>query len=136
MDANPSTSSTSAPYPHSVKFYDDDASLGRTVAEFLAPGLLERQPAIVIATASNRLGEVSTHAESIYQRVRSEVETPENVGKMMVIDTQSGDFEIDPQHIPAWRRLQQRQPKGEFFAIRIGYKAAESFSGMLSRREP
>jgi len=54
MDANHSESSTSAPYPHSVKFYDDEASLGRTVAEFLAPGLLERLPAIVIATPDNR----------------------------------------------------------------------------------
>ena len=88
------------------------------------------------ATPISRLGEVSALAESIYQGVRSQIETPENVGKMMVIDTQSGDFEIDPQHIPAWRRLKQRQPQGEFFAIRIGYKAAESFSGMLSRREP
>lgn len=88
------------------------------------------------ATANNRLGQVSALAESIYQELRSEVETPENVGKMMVIDTQGGDFEIDPQHIPAWKRLKQRQPEGDFFAIRIGFKAAESFSGMLSRRDP
>jgi hypothetical protein len=37
-----------------VKFYDDEASLGRTVAEFLAPGLLQRLPAIVIAIPANR----------------------------------------------------------------------------------
>jgi MEDS: MEthanogen/methylotroph, DcmR Sensory domain len=40
----------SASYPHSVKFYSDEHALGRTVAEFLAPGLRERLPAIVIAT--------------------------------------------------------------------------------------
>ena len=54
MDLNHSGTGTSASYPHSVKFYDDDASLGRTVAEFLAPGLLQREPAIVIATPGNR----------------------------------------------------------------------------------
>src|ERR1044071_9355957 len=54
MDVKRSASNNSALYPHSVKFYDDEASLGRTVAEFLAPGLLERQPAIVIATSRNR----------------------------------------------------------------------------------
>src|ERR1043166_5249317 len=54
MDVNTSSSGASTPYPHSVKFYDDEASLGRTVAEFLAPGLLERLPAIVIATPDNR----------------------------------------------------------------------------------
>ncbi len=54
MDASPSKTATSALYPHSVKFYNDEASLARTVAEFLAPGLLERLPAIVIAIPDNR----------------------------------------------------------------------------------
>ncbi len=43
-----------AAYPHAVKFYNDAESLGRTVADFLAPGLRERQPAIVIATPPHR----------------------------------------------------------------------------------
>ena len=54
MDVNPSLSGGSAAYPHSVKFYDDEQSLGRTVAEFLAPGMLQRLPAIVIATPEHR----------------------------------------------------------------------------------
>ena len=54
MDANPSTPSPSAGYPHAVKFYEDEPSLGRTVADFLAPGLRNREPAIVIATADHR----------------------------------------------------------------------------------
>jgi hypothetical protein len=54
MDVNPSVSGCSAAYPHSVKFYDDEQSLGRTVAEFLAPGMLQRLPAIVIATPEHR----------------------------------------------------------------------------------
>lgn len=54
MDVNHSASGTSAKYPHSVKFYDDERALGRTVAEFLAPGLQQRLPAIVIATPDHR----------------------------------------------------------------------------------
>lgn len=54
MDVKHSASSTSAQYPHSVKFYDDEESLGRTVAEFLAPGLQQRLPAIVIASPAHR----------------------------------------------------------------------------------
>jgi hypothetical protein len=49
------TPSHSAAYPHAVKFYEDAVSLGRTVAEFLAPGLQERLPAIIIATPPHRL---------------------------------------------------------------------------------
>jgi len=54
MSTNGVHSGESAEFPHSVKFYKDDASLGRTVAEFLAPGLLKHEPAIVIATPEHR----------------------------------------------------------------------------------
>jgi hypothetical protein len=54
MDASQSESTSSAAYPHAVKFYEDDEALGRTVAEFLAPGLRAGQPAIVIATPEHR----------------------------------------------------------------------------------
>jgi hypothetical protein len=53
-DATRSASDSWAAYPHAVKFYKDEESLGRSVAEFLAPGLLERLPAIVIATPAHR----------------------------------------------------------------------------------
>jgi hypothetical protein len=53
MDAPQPVSASSAAYPHAVKFYNDDDALGRTVAEFLAPGLRERLPAIVIATSEH-----------------------------------------------------------------------------------
>jgi hypothetical protein len=39
---------------HAVQFYGDEASLFTTVATFLSEGLIVRQPAIVIATASHR----------------------------------------------------------------------------------
>ena len=52
MDA--SDAAKSATYPHAVKFYNDDDALGRTVAEFLAPGLEHGLPAIVIATPEHR----------------------------------------------------------------------------------
>jgi len=54
METHPTTAAGHTTYPHAVKFYKDDRSLGRTVAEFLAPGLRERNPAIVIATPDHR----------------------------------------------------------------------------------
>jgi hypothetical protein len=38
-----------------VKFYNGERSLGRTVADFLEPGLRQSDPAIVIATAAHRM---------------------------------------------------------------------------------
>jgi hypothetical protein len=39
-----------------VKFYDDDSSLFATVAGFLAKGLVNGEPAVVIATEAHRSG--------------------------------------------------------------------------------
>jgi hypothetical protein len=39
---------------HAVRFYDDDASLCRIVADFLGDGLVAEQPAVVIAVPSHR----------------------------------------------------------------------------------
>ena len=73
MDVTPSVSGSSAAYPHAVKFYNDDASLGRTVAEFLAPGLREGQPAIVIATPEHRnliAGQLAAHGLNVAELER------------------------------------------------------------------
>jgi hypothetical protein len=55
MSIPESSAARSAAYPHTVKFYNDDRSLGRTVADFLEPGLRAAEPAIVIATAAHRM---------------------------------------------------------------------------------
>ena len=52
------TNHTSIPggHFHAVRFYDSPESLCRIVAEFLAEGLRERQPALAIATPEHRTG--------------------------------------------------------------------------------
>jgi hypothetical protein len=54
MEPKSSVNGSSVPYPQAVKFYSDEQSLGRTVAEFLAAGLRERQPAIAIVTPDHQ----------------------------------------------------------------------------------
>jgi hypothetical protein len=39
--------------------------------------------------------ELGERARNLYERLRAEVETPENVGKLIVLDMDSGDYEID-----------------------------------------
>lgn len=72
---------SSPTYPHAVKFYNDEASLGRTVAEFLAPGLRERLPAIVIATPAHR----QTISAELRDRL-VDVEQLERDGDLQMLD--------------------------------------------------
>lgn len=66
-------------------------------------------------------------AQELYERLRPDVETPENIGKLIVMDVESGDYEIDDSGIETSRRLQSRHPN----ALRIGYKAVETLGGIL-----
>ena len=75
-------------------------------------------------------------AEAVYLRLRSQLETPDKIGKMVIIEPESGDFEIDELGVRAARRLRERRKNGDLFGIRIGYKHAESFGGGLIRRDP
>jgi hypothetical protein len=78
--------------------------------------------------------DLSQRAQELYERdIRAKVETPENLGKIIVIDVDSGDYEIDDEGIESSRRLQARHPGAILYAIRIGYKTVESFDGMLER---
>ena len=76
-------------------------------------------------------------ARSLYeQRVRKQVETEENIGKMVIMDVDTGDFEIDPLGIESARKLRQRHPNAHLFGMRIGYNVAESFGGLIERTGP
>lgn len=71
-----------------------------------------------------------------YERLRPIVETPENIGKIIVIDIDSGDYEIDHMDelgFEASDRLQTRHPASKMFSIRIGYKAMETIGGVRER---
>jgi hypothetical protein len=74
--------------------------------------------------SSKRLtaNEIDRRGESLYNRsVRPLVEKPEHIGKQVVIDVESGDFEIDEDGLTASRRLLARRPDAALFGVRIGY---------------
>ena len=54
---------------------------------------------------------------------------PAQKGRMLVIDPESGDYEIDDRAIVASQRLRERHPDALFFTTKIGYKASISFGG-------
>lgn len=73
-------------------------------------------------------------AWDIYNQIRPRIETPENIGRMVIIDLESGDYEVgDETGLEASRRLRDRRPTSRRFGLRIGYKTAASFNGELER---
>ena len=72
------------------------------------------------ATEINK-SDIIERGEAIYQtRLRAQLETPENLGKVLVIDVESGNYEIGEDHITVSNRLKHQFPASKRFAMRIG----------------
>jgi hypothetical protein len=78
--------------------------------------------------------EVGKIATKIYENsIRAKVASAENIGEMVIIDIETGDYEIDENGLHAANRLSERHPDGRLFGIRIGYNVAASFGGVMER---
>lgn len=83
------------------------------------------------------LPDLGEQADAIYENeLRPIVETEANIGKILVLDPESGDYEIDAMGIETSLRLQARHPGARLYAYRIGYKAIATFGGDLERADP
>jgi hypothetical protein len=80
--------------------------------------------------------EISQRGKEIYQQhIRTHIETAENIGKIIAIDLDTGEYEIDTDLLAACHRLQEKQPDAVTWAERIGYDAVYAIGGTLVRTE-
>jgi hypothetical protein len=68
---------------HAVQFYGDDPSLFRTVAGFLSAGLINAEPAIVIATEPHRAGILEQLAARMI-----DVDQARRMGDLVLLDAE------------------------------------------------
>ena len=76
--------------------------------------------------------EMYDRARNWYEdRIRSVVETDENIGKVISIDVETGDYAIRPknQSMEATDEIIAKNPGTEVLQLRIGYPAVDSFGG-------
>jgi hypothetical protein len=74
--------------------------------------------------------EIVRRGEAIYQeRLRSLVETDKNTGKYVVIDIETGDYEVGDDHYATLRRAREKRPEAVLCGLRIGYSATGRIGG-------
>jgi hypothetical protein len=74
--------------------------------------------------------EVTAKADKIYQtQIRHLVETPGNIGKMLVVDVETGEYAIDANGVESAMMLKKKRPLARLFTFRIGSDATVSFGG-------
>ena len=78
--------------------------------------------------------DINERGEEIYkQRLRDLLETEENIGKLVSIDVDTGDYEVDADLLASGLRLQARRPQARMYGKRIGYDAVYAIGGSIHR---
>lgn len=66
--------------------------------------------------------EFARRRNEIYNRdIRPQVETESNKGKIVLVDIESGAWEIDADEVAASRRMDARLPDAQVWMVRVGY---------------
>ncbi len=75
-----------------------------------------------------------TRGKELYENViRAQVETPENIGKIVSINVETGEYEIGEDLVVTSRKLQAKQANAIIWAERIGFNAVYAVGGTLVR---
>jgi hypothetical protein len=67
------------------------------------------------------------------QHIRKFVETPANIGKMLTLDVETGEYRIGVNSIEGSIELKQNRPMARLFTLRIGHDVGVDFGGLSER---
>ena len=73
--------------------------------------------------------QIGQRGQALYdQTIKAQVEEA-NRGKFLILDVNTGDYEIDAEDLTASERLLARKPDAVLFGVRIGHRAAYRLGG-------
>jgi hypothetical protein len=79
--------------------------------------------------------ELARRGQQLYESgIRQQVEVG-NEGKIVAIDIETGDFEVDETVMGATDRLFERQPDAQPWTIRVGHSAVYHFGSRSLKRD-
>ncbi|MFN7788278.1 MAG: hypothetical protein ACK5QY_07565 [Pseudanabaena sp.] len=77
--------------------------------------------------------EFAQRGDLIYQtQIRPQVEA-DNHGKIVAIDIETGDFEVDAREIAACNKLEARHPDAQIWIVKVGSRHVRRFGGRTKR---
>lgn len=80
--------------------------------------------------------EIARRGKELYESgIRQQVEEG-NKGKIVAIDIETRDFEVDENLVSATNRLFERYPDAQPWVIRIGHYAVDRFGGRSLKKNP
>ncbi len=80
--------------------------------------------------------EVAVRGEALYEQgIRAHVEAPHK-GKFLVVDIETGDYEIDADDLAATKRALAKRSDAVLYGLRIGYPTAYRLGGRFAVERP
>jgi hypothetical protein len=90
----------------------------------------ERERRGIMAHARFSGEEIARRGKELYeQRLRPLIETEENIGKIVSIDIETGDYHIDRDLLLSAGYLHEKHPGAAVWSERIGYDAVYALGG-------
>jgi hypothetical protein len=74
--------------------------------------------------------EFARRGDEIYEREVLPRVGPEDKGKFVVIDIETGDFEVDRDELTAADRVRDRNPDAQLWFRKVGFPYAYRFGGL------
>lgn len=77
--------------------------------------------------------EFARRGDDIYERQIQPLLNESDDGKYVLIDIETGDYEIDQDEIAASDRLLARRPEAQVWMVQVGSRAARRFGARFGR---
>ena len=68
--------------------------------------------------------EIAERGQALYEREVQGSLTPGDIGKFLVLDIETGSYELDADDLTAVQRARAKRPDGAFYVLRVGHPAA------------
>jgi hypothetical protein len=79
--------------------------------------------------------EIAQRAKAIYERFIQHKIKPEDIGKYLVIDLETGEYELDSDDFAASMRAYQKKPVADRYCIRLGHRTTGTFRSLSLSQE-
>jgi hypothetical protein len=80
-----------------------------------------------------KLGKIAALGTRIYEQHLRHVLEPAQIGKYVVIDVETGEYEVDADRLAASDRAAAKRPGAPLYAARIGYRTIGRIGGRMVR---
>jgi hypothetical protein len=78
--------------------------------------------------------EIERRGRELYERtLRAKLETDQNIGRILSIDVETGNYAIGEDPLKTSRQVLARRPEAPIWTLRIGYNAVYAIGGTLTR---